>query len=101
MKLIYSNENKLLVHNVKNILEAEGIDVFIKNEFAQGAMGEVAVFDTWPELWINDEADFERASVIVEGVNSKANAADWMCNNCQEVNDASFEVCWKCQEIQS
>lgn len=101
MKLIYSNENKLLVHNVKNILEAEGIDVFIKNEFAQGAMGEVAVFDTWPELWINDEADFERASVIVDGVNSKANAAVWMCNNCQEVNDASFEVCWKCQEVES
>ena len=37
---VYSNESHFLVDNVKNIIEAREIKVFIKNEFAQGAVGE-------------------------------------------------------------
>jgi len=97
MKKIYSNEMSLLVSNMKNIIEAQGIEVFIKNEFAQGAVGEVSAFDAWPEIWIVDDNDFDHAMKIVNTSQKNDNSLDWICNSCSEENSSSFEVCWKCQ----
>lgn len=97
MQLIYSNENSFLVNNVKNLIAAQGIEVFIKNEYAQGAVGEISAFDSWPELWVVNDSDVEPAMAIIELAQKSANSAEWRCNSCAEINDASFEVCWNCQ----
>lgn len=97
MKLVYTNESRFLVSNIQNLIESEQIKTFIKNEFAQGAAGDLSVFDAWPEVWVFDDADFERATDIVNLLESKANNADWICQNCGESNDPSFDICWKCQ----
>ena len=52
MKLIYTNENRIMVLNVKNVLMSHGIDVRLNNEFASSASGGLAPFDTWPEVWL-------------------------------------------------
>ena len=52
MKLVYTNENRMIVGNAKNILEGHGIETILKNEYAQGAVGEISAFDAWPELWV-------------------------------------------------
>ena len=101
MKLVYSNENLFLVHNVKNLIEAQAINTFLKNEFAQGAVGELSAFDSWPEVWIINDSDFDRAVEIVKLSQSSNNAADWICKNCSEKNDPSFEICWNCQRENS
>jgi hypothetical protein len=97
MKMLYSNENNFLVSNVRNIIESHGITTFIKNEFAQGAIGEVSAIDSWPELWVLNDADFEQAMDILESSQKSIKGEDWSCNNCSEKNDASFEICWNCQ----
>ena len=96
MKLIYTNESIFLVNNVKNLVEAQGIESFIKNEFAQGAAGVLSVFDSWPELWVVNDADFELATNVVSLTIKSQNTADWLCEICAEENDASFDLCWKC-----
>lgn len=96
MKKIYSHENNFIVHNMKNLVEAAGIEVFLKNEFAQGAVGDLSAFDAWPELWVINERDFDKASEIVRAA-QRSNNADWVCNQCGEVNAAAFEICWQCQ----
>jgi len=101
MKMVYSNENIFLVSNVKNLLEAQQISTFIKNEFAQGALGEISAFDSWPEVWVVNDGDFERALAIVKSSQSCQGAVDWICNNCCEPNDPSFEICWNCQGVNS
>ena len=101
MKLVYTNENLFLVGNAKNILETHGIEVMLKNEFAQGAIGELSAFDAWPELWLVNDTDYEKALEIIESASSNHGATEWICNHCQEKNDASFEVCWKCQNDSS
>ena len=98
MMMIYKHENNFIVNNVKNLVEAQDIKTFIKNEFVQGALGEVSAFDSWPEVWIFDDADYDCALVIVNAAQSSTKAADWICNNCTEQNDPSFEVCWNCQQ---
>lgn len=103
MKMIYSSESSFLANNVKNIMEAQQIDTFIKNEFSQGAVGEISAFDAWPEVWVFNDEDYERALTIVEGIVAKLNdqtgvQADWVCQQCSEKNDPSFEICWSCQD---
>lgn len=97
MKLVYSHENQFIVGNMKNLIEAQNINVFIKNEFAQGALGETAVFDCWPEVWVYDDDDYQKAIDVVVLVETKQAEMDWVCNQCDEKNDPSFEVCWHCK----
>ncbi len=97
MKLIYTHENRFLVANAHNILEQAGIRVVWKNEFASSAIGEIAPFDTWPELWVIDDADYDSAIQIITNALSAPNAPEWTCRSCNENNDAAFETCWNCQ----
>ena len=95
MKLVYSNQNNILVHNAKNLIEAQGIETALKNEFVQGGVGEISAIDSWPEVWVLNDADYERAIKIIATTND--NAVDWVCEQCAEPNDPSFEICWNCQ----
>ncbi|MFB0981662.1 MAG: DUF2007 domain-containing protein [Alteromonadaceae bacterium] len=97
MKMLYSNDNNFLVNNIKNIIESHDINTFIKNEFAQGAVGEISAIDAWPELWVIDDADFKHALEILEFSHNTIKGDDWVCNNCSEKNNPSFEICWNCQ----
>jgi len=96
MKMVYTTENHFIVNNVKNLIEAQGISTFIKNEFSQSAAGEISAFDAWPEIWVFDDSDFQRADDLIKSMYSSNSSVDWICNNCAENNDPSFEICWNC-----
>lgn len=97
MKLIYTNENSLLVENIKNLLENSGIDVHMRNQYAGGAKGELPVFHTWPEIWIVHENDIARAENIMSELNKPTDEVNWICPRCIEENDGNFACCWNCQ----
>lgn len=97
MRLVYTHENRILVGNIKNILEGHRIEVMLKNEFAQSAVGELPPIDAWLELWIVDERDFNNAKRLIAEALAGADGPDWDCPACGEVNGALFEVCWQCQ----
>lgn len=94
MKLIYTHENRLLVELAKSKLEVAGIAVFLKNEYAQGATGELAPHQAWPELWLERERDFARASQLLADMEE---GEPWHCNGCAEENGSAFDYCWHCE----
>ncbi len=96
MKKVYTNENRLLVGNARGLLEAQGIEVSLRNEYVSGVTGEVPVFETWPELWVVNDRDYERACQIINGAFNDAPGEPWQCDRCSEENAASFEFCWHC-----
>lgn len=96
MKLLYTNENRFLVSNVKNIIKNAGINFGLKNEYIGGGAGDLSPFDTWLELWIEDE-DYERALELIEPILNKQISADWICSKCKEKNAAAFDYCWNCE----
>lgn len=96
MKLVYTHENLFLVGNAKALLENAGIRVEIKNEFTGGGRGELPVFETWPELWVETAADYQRARTLLDAMQSTEQGAPWTCPQCDETNGPAFEVCWKC-----
>ncbi len=97
MKLIFTQQNRFLVSNARNIIENAGIETVLRNEYASGAAGDLAPFDTWLELWVVNDADYAEAMKIIEAISSRNPQEDWVCPNCGERNDASFEICWQCQ----
>lgn len=101
MKLIYTNENRFLVNNCKNIVENAGIAVMLKNEFAFGGVGDLAPLDTWLELWVLDDAEHDKAVAIIASTLNESSGLEWVCGQCHEKNDPSFEVCWQCQNSRS
>jgi Putative prokaryotic signal transducing protein len=97
MRKVYTHENRFIVANAKNILQANEIDVAVRNEHASSAVGELSLFDTWMELWVVNDGDYARAVSILENALSELGSPEWRCGGCGEVNDASFELCWNCQ----
>jgi hypothetical protein len=95
MKLIYTHPNRLIVENIKNLLENDGIEVILQNQYAGGGVGELAPIDAWPELWLAKESDLERAMALMESVKN-TETEKWVCKNCGEENGGSFEMCWAC-----
>ncbi|MEX0624708.1 DUF2007 domain-containing protein [Saccharospirillum sp.] len=96
MKLVFTHPNHFAVIHVRHLLESHGIDCEVRNEFAVGAMGELAPIDVWPELWVAASDDEERARVLIDTAEAEADKADWYCSQCGERNAGSFEVCWAC-----
>ncbi len=97
MKLVYTHENPLMVAQAKNLLELQGLEVILKNEFARGALGEISTLDAWQEVWVVKDKDYLPAIEIIKSANKVAPVSHWLCAECGEENSGSFEHCWNCQ----
>ena len=96
MKLLYTNENYFLVHNIKNIVENAGVSTTLRNEYTSSGAGELAPNETWLELWVLNENEYGKAIVAIRSA-FHTHAKAWVCKNCLEKNGAAFEFCWQCQ----
>lgn len=101
MKLVYTHEHLTLVATVANHLEQNDIEVITKNQYASGGVGQLAPIDTWPEVWVVSDKDYSRAIELVENLNKDLDKPQWHCQNCNEMNDATFDFCWNCQHDES
>lgn len=86
----------MIIYNLKNVLQDSGIETRITNEYASGGVGDLAAFETWPELWVSDSSRFNEAESILSSILSSQSGPDWYCRGCQEKNHAAFELCWNC-----
>lgn len=96
MIMVFTHPNHFAVNNARNLIERMGIQCEVRNEFAGGAIGELAPIDAWPELWVLDDRDYDRAIQLIESAQARADDADWFCGHCGERNAATFELCWNC-----
>ncbi len=96
MRKIFTHENRLIVFNIRNLLEEQGISSQIRNEFSGGGVGDLAPFETWPELWVEDD-DLPRAEAVLKKLDDDS-TPPWRCAQCGENNDGQFRICWQCGE---
>lgn len=95
--MIFSSPDLGLLNLLKSQLETRGILGFIKNEFPPAA-GEVPPILAEPELWIFEEKYSDEATGILHDLLKKSShsAEIWKCQNCGELLEGQFELCWKC-----
>lgn len=96
MKLVYTHPNSILVGQAKGTIELAKIDCVLRNEYASGAIGLLAPIDAWSELWVVNDRDFERATLLLEESQAAIQEADWECRECGRSSPATFEFCWHC-----
>ena len=100
MKKLLSNESLVTISHYRNLLESEGIESFIRNEHLGSIIGEMPFQEVWPELWVRNDLDFDRATQLIRGdAADESPAAPWRCRRCGEENEWQFAACWNCGRV--
>lgn len=98
MKKVYTSENIMMVGHLKNVLEGHGIDCLVKNQYLSGGAGELPPIAIWPEIWVTDDLQWDRARAVIndqlQPIEGTRNP--WTCPDCGEIMEPQFGVCWKC-----
>jgi hypothetical protein len=93
VKRVFGSYNQQLVHHAKNLLEAAGIRVLVRNQYLSSAMGELPPAECEAQVWVLEDSDLPRAEAILH---TKPPAGpDWTCA-CGETLGAQFSHCWRC-----
>lgn len=94
---IYTAANLQDAHLLLGLLHVSGIDARILNASAQGALGEIPLAAAYPEIWLVQARDTERARQVLATFERPAPALPpRICPACGEENPATFETCWNC-----
>lgn len=99
MQKFFSSHDRVAVHQVKQMLDDAGVPVLLKNDFIQGAIGEIPVVDNDIEVWLVDSSWEKRADKLLQDWQSSRVIDDipWDCTACGAENEGNFGVCWACQ----
>ena len=98
MRRVYTAATLPEAHLILQLLASVGINARVFNENAQGAIGELPVTDTWPDVWIVQNHQFRAARAVIERYES-SRENELLCSSCGEISPGSFEVCWQCRTI--
>lgn len=94
---IYAAANIQEAYLVQGLLNEAGIESRILNEYAQGGVGEIPFTQAYPEIWLENEHDVEKAKKIVSLFeNRQQQDEELTCSQCHESNPGTFETCWQC-----
>ena len=97
MKKLISAESLVTINHYKNLLESEGIASEIKNAILGGIAGEMPLDQVWPELWVINDLNYERAKQLIDEAAIEESPMDpWTCRKCGEQNEGQFAACWNC-----
>ena len=98
MKKVTSADSLITVSHYRNLLQSEGIEAFIRNEHLGGILGEMPFQEVWPELWIRNDLDLDRAKQLIDAAIVDESPKDpWTCGKCGSENEGQFAACWNCQ----
>ena len=98
MRKVTSAHSVITISHYKNLLVSEGIPAFLKNEHFGTVMGEVPFQEVWPELWVENDLDYDRAQQLINSTKSldESPSSPWKCSRCGEENEGQFSACWNC-----
>lgn len=100
MKKVYEHIDFARVGHFQSILESDGIKTMIKNLGASVGIGEIPFTEVFPELWVVNDEDYERAMAALESYTppETEDTTDWTCPSCGEYVEKQFGECWNCSE---
>ena len=95
MKRVFRAASLIQVAHARNLLTAAGIESEVRNQFLAGAMGELPMLETWPQLYVDDADEYRAIRVLGEAAAPKG-GAPWTCTACGERLEPQFTSCWRC-----
>lgn len=99
MERVYTAADLPEAHLILDMLQQARIAAHVFNENAQGGVGELPFTHTYPEVWIENESDKERARALIDQYERPlGDVGVKSCPECGEDSPANFELCWRCGE---
>ena len=95
MKRVFRAASLIEVAHARNVLLAAGIHSELRNQYLAGALGDLPMMETWPQLFVEDlderpaERALARAAATVPGT-------PHTCRDCGELIEPQFTHCWRC-----
>lgn len=99
MKRVFRAATLVQVAHARNVLLAAGIQSELRNQYLAGAMGELPMMETWPQLYV-DDADEKIALRALAVADSAPAGHPWTCEDCGEKLEGQFTSCWRCGRAQ-
>ncbi|MFP4137622.1 MAG: DUF2007 domain-containing protein [Halomonas sp.] len=93
---VFAHPNALLVGHVRNLLEAAGIPVELRNMTLSGGAGELPLTECEPEVWVRTHNRERAEALIREALSGESEAPAWRCPGCGEALEGAFDTCWRC-----
>jgi hypothetical protein len=102
LKKVTSADSLVTINHYKNLLESEGIEAFLKNEHLGSIVGEMPFQEVWPQLWVSNNLDYDRAVQLINGdrLADESPMSPWVCRHCGTENEGQFAACWQCSEAE-
>lgn len=99
MLKLYAAANLQEAQIIAGMLAHAGIESQIFNQHSQGALGEIPLGETYPEIWLPDERDLGPAQKLLSAYERPVDTAlEASCRACGESSPANFSLCWHCGE---
>lgn len=95
MKRVFRAASLLQVAHARNVLTAAGIESELRNQYLAGALGDLPMLETWPQLWVEDTLE-SSALRALENAARAPSGAPWTCGQCGEQLEPQFTTCWRC-----
>ena len=100
-KNIYSAANATEAHLIKGLLEQESIDTTLYGEDLSIATGALPTDVAQVRILVNEDKYAEALEIISNYEKTlkepARNGKSWKCEECNQINPETFEICWSCQ----
>jgi hypothetical protein len=95
MKRVYRAASLIQVAHARNVLLAAGIQSELRNQYLAGALGDLPMLETWPQLFVDDSDEQPALRALARAAVAPAGAS-WTCEHCGELLEPQFTSCWRC-----
>ena len=97
MQRVFTATNRTDAYLVVHRLAHAGIKAHVFNEHVASIVGDVPPDVALPQVWIDDDAEFERARQVLKAFEQeRSRTGTLFCPRCREQSPATFELCWNC-----
>jgi Putative prokaryotic signal transducing protein len=95
MKRLLQAPNLVLATLWADQLTGVGVEASVQRAYASGIAGHIPPDQSLPEVWVEDDAQFDRASALLAEWQHLPSVR-WACPGCHEIVEGPFEQCWNC-----
>ena len=95
MKRVFRAATLLQVAHARNVLITAGIQCELRNQYSAGAMGDLPMMETWPQIFV-DDVDERCALSVLDRAQTAPSGNPWTCPACGEISEPQFTQCWNC-----
>jgi hypothetical protein len=95
LKRVFRAASLLEVAHARNVLITAGIRCELRNQYLAGALGDLPMMETWPQLFVEDADEMFALSALARAAATPHGAA-WTCPQCSERLEPQFTHCWRC-----